>query len=141
MSMRAGVLLPEFDAWVLPILAALRERDREMLESGWSAEDSAAGRRFDAIGLLYRAASAHLGGDGDRAESLFVQAINATEACDGPEPAMILRAIYAELAPERQAARGGALRAYEWFTDVGANGYLRLFHDVWPLALDRAEAG
>jgi hypothetical protein len=54
---------------------------------------------------------------------------------------MILRAIYAEFAPERQVARDGALDAYQWFTEVGANGYLRLFHDVWPLTLDRAEVG
>ncbi len=70
-----------------------------------------------------------------------MQAIEATEASDGQEAAMILRSIYAELAPDRDVARAGAGLAYQWFTDVGAKGYLQLFHDVWPLVLDRAEAG
>jgi hypothetical protein len=132
-------LLPELDVWIIPTWSAMRLRDPELLESAW--REAPAGRRFDAIAKLHHAASVHLSGDVALAESLFEPAIAAIEAADGNEMAMITRALYAELASERPPARDAAAVAHAWFTEVGANGYLRLFHDVWPLTLDRAEAG
>ena len=93
------------------------------------------------IHLANRAGRAALDRRDDEAVSLFRRALSLSESTDGALWTSFLRAVYAELMPHRSEAQAAGREAYEWFSSVGAQGYLDLFSDVWPLVLEESAAG
>ncbi|HSR44166.1 MAG TPA: adenylate/guanylate cyclase domain-containing protein [Acidimicrobiia bacterium] len=133
--------LPEAHVWVVPLWSAIRLRDVDRLDVHWSKDRVPVGKRFVSIDRVARAARAALTGKADEAVRHFSEAIDLCEATDGTLWAMVVRALYGELMPDRPEARTAAGEAFEWFTAHGANGYLSLFTEVWPSMRDTAETG
>jgi len=135
--------LPENHLWATPTLAAMRLRDADRLDAAlddWGGE-RVVGKRFEVIHLANRAGRAALDRRDDEAVSLFRRALSLSESTDGALWTSFLRAVYAELMPHRSEAQAAGREAYEWFSSVGAQGYLDLFSDVWPLVLEESAAG
>lgn len=122
------------------IAAALRLDDPTRLRQAISLIGATYGRRFDVLRLAGETALEVLEGDPDRAAARFVDLIGKLEEVESPRIAAEWRAIFAEVMPNRPEAAVAAKEAHDWFTEVGAQGYLDLFSHVWrqQLGVDAA---
>ena len=59
---------------------------------------------------------------------------------ESPRFAAEWKAIFAEVMPDRPEARVAAQEAYDWFSKVGAHGYINYFADVWEQQLGEQAA-
>jgi class 3 adenylate cyclase/tetratricopeptide (TPR) repeat protein len=133
--------LPEAMAWVIPLWSAMRMRDLDRLNKAWDVGSVPVGKRFIFIDRMASAARAALSDQDVESIRLFGEAVDLCEATDGTLSAMILRALFGELLPDRDEARAAAKEAFDWFSSHGADGYLALFSDAWPPAMARADTG
>ena len=136
------VQLPGQDHWHAAVGAAIRLGDPERLRSVRTLFDGFRGQRFDVLDFAVETGLKLLEGDSDRAAGMFEELIDRLSVVEGPVFASEWRAIFAEVMPDRPEAREAARNAHEWFSDVGANGYLGLYSHVWDLHLsEQAETG
>ncbi|GMQ86261.1 MAG: adenylate/guanylate cyclase domain-containing protein [Acidimicrobiia bacterium] len=100
------------------------------------------GRRFDVLRFAGDTGLELLEGDADRAAVMFGQLIDQLAEVESPRFAAEWKAIFAEVMPDRQEATAAAQEAYDWFSAVGAHGYLDYFSHVWQQQLgEEAAAG
>ena len=105
--------------------------------------DKARGRRFELLRFVVAAGEELLEGNADRAANMFREAIDQSDEVEGPHLGAEWRAVFAEVMPDRPEARVAAEEAHAWFSEVGANGYLKVYSHVWDrhLGEQAAEAG
>lgn len=120
--------------------AALRLGDASRLRAAIGLVDAPVGRRFEVLRFAGDTALQVLEGNADLAAAMFVELVAKLELVESPRIANEWRAIFAEVMPDRPEAGAAAKEAYDWFTEVGANGYLRLFAKVWQRQLGHAAA-
>lgn len=120
--------------------AALRLRAPDRVRAAIELVDAPLGRRFEVLRLAGDTALQVLEGEADQAAAMFVELIDKLEQVESPRIANEWRAIFAEVMPDRPEAASAAKEAYDWFSEVGANGYLHLFEMVWQQQLGHAAA-
>ncbi len=100
------------------------------------------GRRFDVLRFAGATALEVLEGDPASAAAMFTELIDRIESVESARMAAEWRAVFGAVLPGRPEATAASRRAYDWFTKTDAQGYLRLFADVWERQLaPAAEAG
>lgn len=124
----------------LAIGAALRLGDANKVREAIDLIGRPAGRRFEVLRLAGDAALEVLEGDPDKAAGMFVDLIERFEEVESPRMAAEWRAIFAEVMPDRPEAAVAAEEAHDWFSTVGAQGYLDLFSHVWERQLGEKAA-
>jgi len=122
------------------IAAALRLDDPTRLRQAIGLIGATYGRRFEVLRLAGETALEVLEGDPDRAAARFVDLIGKLDEVESPRIAAEWRAIFAEVMPDRPEAAVAAKEAHDWFSEVGAQGYLDIYSHVWrqQLGVDAA---
>ena len=124
------------------IAAAMRLGDADKLRSAIDLIELPIGRRYDVLRFAGDTGLELLEGDPDRAAAMFGQLIDRLAEVESPRFAAEWKAIFAEVMPDRPEANAAAKEAYEWFTEVHAQGYLDYFSHVWEQQLgEQAAAG
>jgi hypothetical protein len=72
---------------------------------------------------------------------MFGQLSDQLARVESPRFAAEWKAIFAEVMPDRPEAKVAAQEAYDWFSKVGAQGYLDLYSRSWGHLGDQAAAG
>jgi len=80
-------------------------------------------------------------GDPDRAATMFRDLVDRLDKAESPLMGAEWKAIFAEVMPDRPEAKEAAREAYDWFSSVGAQGYLDLYANVWNKAEARDASG
>ncbi|HSM14496.1 MAG TPA: adenylate/guanylate cyclase domain-containing protein, partial [Thermoanaerobaculia bacterium] len=124
----------------LALGASLLLGDADAVRSVLEMVGTTFGRRFDVLRFAGAAALEALEGSPAQAAAMFVDLIQQFEAVESPQMAATWRAIFGAVLPDRPEAAEAARRAYAWFTEKGAQGYLDLYSDVWALHLPEAAA-
>jgi class 3 adenylate cyclase len=118
--------------------SAIRLRDTERLERVRALVEAAVGRRFSALRRMIDAGLAALGGRTDESARLFEEMCDETEQIEGLLSAARARALFGIAVPNAPGAAEAARRAYQWFSDSGAVGFLRAYSDAWRHHLPEA---
>jgi class 3 adenylate cyclase/tetratricopeptide (TPR) repeat protein len=121
--------------------AAIRLKDLDRLRKAADLLEVPYGRRFDLLRSAVDAGLEVLEGDRDRAAILFRDLVDGLDAAESPLVGAEWRAIFAEVMPDRPEARAAAREAYDWYSSVGAQGYLELYAHVWEQTETRNVAG
>jgi class 3 adenylate cyclase/tetratricopeptide (TPR) repeat protein len=121
--------------------AAVRLKDEARLRRAADLLEVPYGRRFDLLRLAIDAGLEFLEGDPDRAALMFRNLVDGLDEAESPLIGAEWKAIFAEVMPERPEARDAAREAYDWFSSVGAQGYLDLWGHVWEQAELRGATG
>jgi len=122
--------------------SAIRLGDADKLRSAIDLIELPIGRRYEVLRFAGDTGLELLEGDPDRAAAMFGQLIDKLAEVESPRFAAEWKAIFAEVMPDRPEANAAAKEAYEWFTEVGAQGYLDYFSHVWEHQLgEHAAAG
>jgi class 3 adenylate cyclase/tetratricopeptide (TPR) repeat protein len=122
--------------------AAIRLKDAERLRSAVELFEYPYGQRVDVLRFAVDTGLEVMEGNPDRAANMFGDLVDQLDAVEGPMFAAQWKAIFAEAMPDRPEARVAAQEAHDWFSDVGAQGYLSLYSHVWEQQLDdQAAAG
>ncbi len=122
------------------IAAAIRLRDPEQLRSAIELIELPIGRRYDVLRFAGQTGLELLEGSPDRAAAMFSELIDLFAEVESPRLAAVWKAIFAEVMAERPEARRAAAEAQDWFSEVGAQGQLDLFADVWQRHLGEQSA-
>ena len=126
----------------LAIGSAIRLGDADKVRSAIDLIELPIGRRYDVLRFAGDTGLELLEGDPDRAAAMFEQLIDQLAEVESARFAAEWKAIFAEVMPDRAEAQVAAKEAYEWFTEVGAQGYLDYFSHVWEQQLgEQAAAG
>jgi len=126
----------------LAIGSAIRLGDPDKVRAAIDLIDLPIGRRYDVLRFAGDTGLELLEGDPDRAAAMFGQLIDQLAEVESPRFAAEWKAIFAEVMPDRPEANAAAKEAYDWFTEVGAQGYLDYYSHVWEQQLgERAAAG
>jgi hypothetical protein len=120
--------------------AALRLGDPARVRAAVDLIDTPVGRRFEVLRLAGDTAIEVLEGDPDRGAAMFGDLINKLKEVESPRLAAEWRAVFGEVMPDRPEANFAAKEAYDWFSEVGARGYLDLFSQVWDRQLGQQAA-
>jgi hypothetical protein len=124
------------------ISAAIRLGDAAKLRQAIDTIDMPIGRRYEVLRLAGDTGLELLEGDPDRAAAMFGQLIDQFAEVESTRFAAEWKAIFAEVMPDRLEARVAAQEAFDWFSEVGAQGYLDYFSHVWEQQLgEQAAAG
>ena len=140
MAEQVDPTLPHNNHRHIAVGAAVRLKDPERLRKATDLFEVPYGRRFDVLRLAVDTGLEMLEGDPDRAAAMFGELIDQLGEVEGPRFAAEWRAIFAEVMPERPEAMIAAKEAYEWFSEVGAQGYLDLYSHVWDQQLSQTSA-
>jgi hypothetical protein len=89
------------------------------------------GRRFDLLRLAIDAGLELLEGDPDRAAAMFMSLVDGLDKAESPLIGAEWKAIFAEAMPDRPEAQAAGQQSHDWFSSVGARGYLDLYAHVW----------
>ncbi len=142
MAWKADPPLPHEEHRHIAVGSAIRLSDSDRLRKSAELLESPFGRRFDLLRSAIAAGLELLEGDATRAAAMFVDLIDGLRAAEGPLIAAEWKAVFAEVMPDRPEATVVAREAFDWFTEVGALGYLDLYADVWERQLEsRAVVG
>lgn len=141
MSMHSEMNLPELMVWMLPTMCAMRLRDLDRLQEAAENLPPPTGKRYRLVRDLHAAVQMALEGDQAAADRALTEACEVAVEIDGPVRGATLRALHAELLPGSPGAQRSAQEAYEWFTEVGAGGYLKLFEEIWADAIGQSDPG
>ena len=127
----------------LAIGASLLLGDAEALRRAIDLIDKGIGRRFEVLRFAGEAGLMALEGDPAQAAAMFADLIERIEAVESRRMAAEWQAIFGAVLPDRPEAAAAARQAYDWYTEMGAQGYLGLYADVWDrhIAEAAAEAG
>jgi hypothetical protein len=125
----------------LAIGSAVRLGDANKARAAIDLIELPIGRRYDVLRFAGEAALELLEGDPDRAAAMFGQLIDQLARVESPRFAAEWKAIFAEVMPDRPEAKVAAQEAYDWFSKVGAQGYLDLYSRSWGHLGDQAAAG
>ena len=124
------------------INAAIRLGDADRLRGAIDLIELPIGRRYEVLRFAGDTGLELLEGDPDRAAAMFGQLIDQLAEVESPRFAAEWKACFAEVMPDRPEAQVAAKEAYEWFTEVGAQGYIDYFAHVWEQQLgEQAAAG
>jgi hypothetical protein len=121
--------------------AAIRLGDAAKLRAAIDLIELPIGRRYDVLRFAGDTGLELLEGDPDRAAAMFGQLIDQFAEVESPRFAAEWRAIFAEVMPDRPEAQIAAQEAYDWFSKVGAQGYLNLYAKSWEQLGEQAAAG
>jgi tetratricopeptide (TPR) repeat protein len=121
--------------------AAIRLGDADKLRAAIDLIELPIGRRYDVLRFAGDTGLELLEGDPDRAAAMFGQLIDQFAEVESPRFAAEWKAIFAEVMPDRPEAKHAAQEAYDWFTEVGAQGYLDLYAKSWAILAEQAAAG
>jgi tetratricopeptide (TPR) repeat protein len=124
----------------IAIAAAMRLGDADKLRSAIDLIELPIGRRYDVLRFAGETALELLEGDPDRAAAMFGQLIDRLAEVESERYAAEWKAIFAEVMPDRPEAQVAAQEAHDWFSEVGAQGYLDYFSHVWEQQLDEQAA-
>jgi hypothetical protein len=123
------------------IASAIRLGDADKVRAAIDLIELPIGRRFDVLRFTGETGLELLEGDADRAAAMFVELIEQLAEVESPRFAVQWKAIFAEVMPDRPEAKIAAQEAYDWFTEVGAQGYLDLYAKSWAILAEQAAAG
>lgn len=118
--------------------SAIRLQDPERLEQARALLDKTVGRRFAAVRRMADAGLAALGGRTEDSARMFELMCEETEQIEGLLSAARARALFGIAVPNAPGAAEAARRAYQWFSDSGAVGFLRAYSDAWRHHLPEA---
>ncbi|MCH8128614.1 MAG: hypothetical protein IIC70_01785, partial [Acidobacteria bacterium] len=122
--------------------AAIRLGDADKVRAAIDLIELPIGRRYDVLRFAGDTGLELLEGDPDRAAAMFGRLIDQLAEVESPRFAAQWKALFAEVMPDRPEANAAAKEAYDWFTEVGAQGYLDYYSHVWEQQLgERAAAG
>jgi class 3 adenylate cyclase/tetratricopeptide (TPR) repeat protein len=125
----------------LAIGSAVRLGDADKVRAAIDLIELPIGRRYDVLRFAGETALELLEGDPDRAAAMFGQLIDQLAEVESPRFAAEWKAIFAEVMPDRPEAKVAAQEAYDWFSKVGAQGYLDLYSRSWGQLGEQAAAG
>jgi class 3 adenylate cyclase len=111
--------------------AAIRLRDPARLEQARALLAGAVGRRFAVVRKMADAGQAALAGRAEESSRLFEEMCDETEQIEGLLSAARARALFGIVVPNEAGAVEAARKAYQWFSDAGAVGFLRAYSDAW----------
>jgi len=124
------------------IAAALRLGDADALRGTEDLIELPIGKRYDVLRFAVETGLEVLEGNPDRAAAMFGQLIDQFAEVESPRFAAEWKAIFAEVMPDRPEAKVAAQEAYDWFSELGAQGYIDYFSSVWEQQLgEEAAAG
>jgi tetratricopeptide (TPR) repeat protein len=133
-AFRAIPLLVHHDNRHTAVGAAIRMGDPDRLRRSTDLFDFPYGRRFDLLRMAVNAGLELIEGDPDRAATMFRDLVDRLDKAESPLMGAEWKAIFAEVMPDRPEAKEAAREAYDWFSSVGAQGYLDLYAHVWNKA-------
>jgi hypothetical protein len=122
------------------IAAAIRLGDPGKVRAAIDLIELPIGRRYDVLRFAGDTGLELLEGDADRAAAMFVELVEQLTEVESPRFAAEWKAIFAEVMPDRPEANAAAKEAYDWFSKVGAQGYLDYYSDVWEQQLGEEAA-
>jgi class 3 adenylate cyclase/tetratricopeptide (TPR) repeat protein len=113
------------------IAAAMRLGDAEKLRAAIELIELPNGRRYDVLRFAGETGLELLEGDSDKAAAMFAELIEQFREVESPRYVATWKAVFALVMPERPEAGRAASEAGYWFSEVGAQGLLNLYAEVW----------
>ena len=124
------------------IASAIRLGDADKLRAAIDLIELPIGRRYDVLRFAGDTGLELLEGSPERAAAMFGQLVDQFAEVESPRFEAEWKAIFADVMPDRPEAKAAAQEAYDWFSKVGAQGYLDYYSQVWEHQLgEEAAAG
>jgi class 3 adenylate cyclase/tetratricopeptide (TPR) repeat protein len=130
--------LPQARCIHIAIEAAIRLRNPVKLEQAQALLEGKVGRRFAVARKMADAGLVALEGRFDESARMFEEMCDETEQVEGLLSAARARALFGIAVPNEPRAAEAARRAYGWFSDAGAVGFLRAYSEAWRHHLPEA---
>jgi class 3 adenylate cyclase/tetratricopeptide (TPR) repeat protein len=131
MSAEHSKAVPHSFLFDVPLLAALRMRDADRVRKAREILSTTGGLRFDSLAALAAASGEILTSGSEESLDRFLKTAEHHGTVDGGVETAKLKAMVAEILPDRPKATQAAREAQQWFQDHGAKGYLGLYGRAW----------